>query len=240
MPVRRDADGKLVHEPTRQVRQPKQTGGAPPRADPAGAGQRAGDVSRQPETKETWAPDLLPTTPVGGGSGSSGGRHDVPITGRYDVPTTPVRKPSDPDGERTRVFRRRERPAGQDAVFDDPMDDPPVGWLVVVDGPGKGRVATLGTGVNSIGRDQSERVALDYGDMRISRTHHATITYDPRGRKFYVQHGGGKNLTYVGDEPVLAPRELPPLAQVQMGDTVLRFVPLCDAGFSWDDESDDD
>ena len=239
MPVRRDADGKLVHEPTRQVRQPKQTGGAPPRADPAGTGQRAVDVPNS-RTKGTWAHDLLPTTPVGGGSGSSGGRHDVPITGRYDVPTTPVRKPSDPDGERTRVFRRRERPAGQDAAFDDPMDDPPVGWLVVVDGPGKGRVATLGTGVNSIGRDQSERVALDYGDMRISRTHHATITYDPRGRKFYVQHGGGKNLTYVGDEPVLAPRELPPLAQVQMGDTVLRFVPLCDAGFSWDDESDDD
>ena len=238
MPVRRDADGKLVHEPTRQVRQPKQTDGASTSADPAGAGQRAVDVSTA-GNQGSWASDLLPTTPVGGGA-SVGGSSRGSSGGRYDVPTTPVRTPSDPDGERTRVFRRRERPAGQDVAFDDPMDDPPVGWLVVVDGPGKGRVATLGTGVNSIGRDQSERVALDYGDVRISRAHHATITYDPRGRKFYVQHGGGKNLTYVGDAPVLAPRELPPLAQVQMGDTVLRFVPLCDAGFSWDDESDDD
>ena len=51
--------------------------------------------------------------------------------------------------------------------------------------------------------------------------------------------GGGTNLTYVDDEPVLAPRELEPLAHVQMGHTVLRFVPLCGPGFSWEDEPDD-
>ena len=92
----------------------------------------------------------------------------------------------------------------------DPAADPPVGWLAIVDGPGKGRVATLGMGVNSIGRDRTERVSLDYGAAMISRSNHAAITYDPRGRKFYVQHGGGTNLTYVNDEPVLAPRELEP------------------------------
>ena len=121
---------------------------------------------------------------------------------------------------------------------DDPMADPPVGWLIAVQGPGRGRVATLGIGANSIGRDSAERVPLDYGDQKISRRNHGVITYDPRGRKFYVQPGSGQNLTYVNDEPVLAPRELEPLTHVQMGDTVLRFVPLCGAGFSWDDESD--
>ena len=123
-------------------------------------------------------------------------------------------------------------------VCDDPMADPPVGWLIAVQGPGRGRVATLGIGANSIGRDSAERVPLDYGDQKISRRNHGVITYDPRGRKFYVQPGSGQNLTYVNDEPVLAPRELEPLTHVQLGDTVLRFVPLCGAGFSWDDESD--
>ena len=123
-------------------------------------------------------------------------------------------------------------------VRDDPMADPPVGWLIVVKGPGMGRVATLGIGANSIGRGAAERVSLDYDDQKISRKNHGVITYDPRGRKFYVQPGSGQNLTYVNDEPVLTPRELAPLTHVQMGDTVLRFVPLCGAGFSWDDESD--
>ena len=118
----------------------------------------------------------------------------------------------------------------------DPMDDPPVGWLVIVGGPGRGRVATLGMGVNSIGRDADQRVPLDYGDELMSRKNHGTVTYDPRGRKFYVQHGGGTNLTYVDDQPVLAPLELEPLAQLRIGDTVLRFVPLCGAAFSWEDD----
>ncbi|MCE2542577.1 MAG: FHA domain-containing protein [Acidobacteria bacterium] len=111
---------------------------------------------------------------------------------------------------------------------------------MIVDGPGKGRVATLGMGVNSIGRDPAERVSLDYGDAMISRTNHGAITYDPRGQKFYVQHGGGTNLTYVNDEPVLEPRELEPLTHVQIGNTVLRFVPLCGVNFSWQDEPDRD
>ena len=120
------------------------------------------------------------------------------------------------------------------------MADPPAGWLAIVDGPGRGRVATLGIGVNAIGRDPAQRVSLDHGDEMISRTNHAAITYDPKGRRFYVQHGGGTNLTYVDDEPVLAPRELEPGMHVQMGNTVLRFVPLCGADFSWDDEGSRD
>ena len=87
-------------------------------------------------------------------------------------------------------------------------EDLPAGWLVVLDGPGKGNIAVLGYGVNSIGRDPTERVPLDYGDAMISRTRHIVVTYDPRGRKFYVQHGSGANLSYLNDEPILAPTEL--------------------------------
>ena len=120
------------------------------------------------------------------------------------------------------------------------MDDPVVGWLVIVEGPGKGRALQLGYGSNSLGRGASDRVKLDFGDDQISRNGHAVVTYDPRGRKFFVQHGGGTNLTYLGDEPVLTPAELPPHGQVGIGKTVLRFVPFCGAGFDWQDSEDND
>ena len=115
------------------------------------------------------------------------------------------------------------------------MDDPVVGWLVVVEGPGKGRAVPLGYGSNSIGRGATDRIKLDFGDEQISRSGHAVVTYDPRGRQFYVQHGGGTNLTYLGDQPVLAPTGLPALSHISIGHTVLRFVPLCGAEFDWQD-----
>lgn len=114
------------------------------------------------------------------------------------------------------------------------MADPPVGWLVVIAGPGQGAALTLGNGVNAIGRDASQRLPLDFGDELISRVNHAQITYDPRGKKFYIQHGGGANLTYVNDEPVLAPRELTANTHIVLGATTLRFVPLCGEAFDWD------
>ena len=132
-------------------------------------------------------------------------------------PPPPVKEP--PELSETRIFK----------------EDPVVGWLVVVEGPGKGRAMQLGYGMNAIGRGATDRVKLDFGDDQISRGEHAVVTYDPRGRKFYVQHGGGTNLTYLGDDPVLTPVELPALSHIAIGNTVLRFVPLCGDGFDWQD-----
>ncbi len=116
------------------------------------------------------------------------------------------------------------------------MQDPPVGWLVVVDGLGQGNVVTIGNGVNSIGRDGTERLSLPFDDELISRSKHAAIIYDPRGKKFYIQPGSGTNLTYVNNQPVLAPQELPPHTEIQIGATTLRFVPLCGDQFGWNDQ----
>lgn len=117
----------------------------------------------------------------------------------------------------------------------DPMENPPAGWLVVVDGPGKGSVLTIGHGQNSMGRSSNERICLDFGDAEISRSNHAVITYDPRGRRFYVQQGSGTNLVYIGDMPVLTPMPLENHAELQIGNTRLRFIALCGAEFSWQD-----
>ena len=43
------------------------------------------------------------------------------------------------------------------------------------------------------------------------------------------------NLTYLDDEPVLAPTPLEALRHIVLGATTLRFVPLCGPDFDWQD-----
>jgi hypothetical protein len=113
------------------------------------------------------------------------------------------------------------------------LKDPVAGFLAVISGPGRGSVSMLHYGINSIGRDVSQRIALDHGDSRISRENHCTVTYDPVSRKFYLQNGEGNQLTYLEGQPVLVPTQLAAGNQIRLGDTELRFVPLCGKDFDW-------
>lgn len=198
-------------------------------------------------------PEYVPTTPRKTPSLTPGTPAVRPDPG--PAATVPDTRPIGRDGlappgrdageaERTRIHRgsdSRARPAdrGPDGGVD-PMADPPAGWLVVVDGPGKGRAVTLGLHHNPIGRDASSRVVLDYGDDTISRSRHLVVTYDPEGRRFWVTPGDGTNLCYVNDQPVLASMPLEPCARIRTGRTTLRFVPLCGPDFSWDGGGDTD
>jgi hypothetical protein len=152
-----------------------------------------------------------------------------------DTPTVlmdPDSDSTDGDPAQTRLL------GGRDGGKDDPLRDPPVGLLLVLAGPGRGHALPFGYGMNSLGRGEDQRVRLDFGDERISRTGHAVITYDGAARKFYLQHGGGASLTYLGDEPVLTPVELTGREQLRLGDTVLLFIPLCGPEFDWQDLPD--
>lgn len=109
-----------------------------------------------------------------------------------------------------------------------------VGWLVVVKGPGRGMSMPLGYGLNPIGREEDMGVKLDFGDEEVSRNEHCQIAYDHKNKKFYIQHGGGQNLTYLEDQPVLSSCELNNNATISIGSTTLRFVQLCDDSFDWE------
>jgi len=111
---------------------------------------------------------------------------------------------------------------------------PVVGWLVVVGGAGTGRSLELHAGMNKIGRSPGQSVVLDFGDEEISRDHHASVVFDPRGGKFFAQHGGGANLTYLDDDPLLQARELSGGEMLGLGSTQLKFVPFCGPDFVWD------
>ena len=115
------------------------------------------------------------------------------------------------------------------------MEGPAVGWLVIIEGPGRGRSREIGYGMNTIGRDASQRISLDFGDSGISREKAAAIAYVPNQRKFYLTPGEGINIVYRNDEPVLAPSELRGGDAIKVGETTLRFVPLCGADFAWED-----
>ena len=177
------------------------------------------------ETAPTYAGDIVEQTTDG-----SGKDDETPAS-------------SDPvDAEITQVYRPKAKGEGDEAGENDEADDsglvpdPVCGWLVVVDGPGLGSAVTVGYGNNRIGRDAGEDIVLDFGDAQISRENHAVLTYDGKNRRFYVQQGGGRNLTHVNQELVLTPVEIAGGEIIQMGDTKLKFVPLCGEEFDWYDE----
>jgi hypothetical protein len=114
--------------------------------------------------------------------------------------------------------------------------EPVAGWVVVVKGPGRGGFRPVYVGMNSVGRDPSQRISLSFGDDSISREEHAYITYDEEQRRFYVQHGGKANLVRLGNSPVLVPTELKPNDLIRVGRTTLRFFSFCGPDFSWADE----
>ena len=116
--------------------------------------------------------------------------------------------------------------------------EPVVGWVVCVRGVNIGRDYRLRAGRNSLGRESSMDVCIS-GDDKISRENHAHIAYDPENRTFYLQHGEGRNLTYVNNKPALTLVQLEAGDRIKCGGTELIFVPLCDKRFNWDDlESD--
>lgn len=124
---------------------------------------------------------------------------------------------------------RADAPVSADFTIADPV----VGWLVVVEGPGRGASLNVGYGNNRIGRARTENISLDFGDEEISRENHATVTFDGRHRRFYVLPGQGRNLVYVNDQPVMTPVELTGGEEVLLGQTKLRFVPFCSKTFDW-------
>lgn len=153
-----------------------------------------------------------------------------------DSPTVLINPPpgdagddSPTDEAATRILR----PEDADATGQDPMAAPPVAVLVIIDGAGKGHVRTMTYGMNPVGRDPGQRVSLDFGDPRVSREGHALLTYDSEGQRFYAQHGGGTNLTWVNGDPLLTPRELQARDRIRVGDTTLLFLPICDDAFDW-------
>jgi two-component system, NtrC family, response regulator HydG len=90
--------------------------------------------------------------------------------------------------------------------------------LVGMDGPPKGRLVPLGEAEVSLGRDQTNAVALD--DMAASR-HHCVIR--PAGEGFQLTDLDSRNGTFVNGVPVRQ-RRLEPNDQIRVGSSVFIFL----------------
>ena len=92
--------------------------------------------------------------------------------------------------------------------------------------------------MNAIGRGEPSRVRLDFGDDSVSASNHARLIYEPRRRRWLLSHGDGTNLTYLNDEVVVETVEIESGAEIQIGETILRFQAFCSAKFDWSDVGD--
>ena len=112
--------------------------------------------------------------------------------------------------------------------------DPVVGWLVVVGGPGLGAFRPIFEGNNTIGRAPSQRVPVDFGDDAISAEEQAYLRYDSSDRTFlFVPNLAKTNVVRLNDDKPTAAVKLRPMDVITMGRTQLVFVPFCGDEFDW-------
>lgn len=188
-------------------------------------------------------PGRQPSAPGPAGLGGSGSGSGLPPLGGAAAapPHAPDPAPAPALDDRTQAYRPDD---GARTQLDLPEQfgeesferhiDPVVGWLVVIEGPGRGESVTIGAGMNAIGRDPGERVALAFGDDRISAHSHARLIYEVESRSFFISHDRGDNLTRLNGMVVSGPQQL------QAGDVIefstktkVVFVPFCGPEFCW-------
>jgi hypothetical protein len=110
---------------------------------------------------------------------------------------------------------------------------PTVGWLVVVEGEGKGRDISIEPGQNRIGRNSDMNIRINFGDEGISRKEHAFLIYDPENNAYYLKHGNSQNLTYLNGAMIMDMKLLKAHDIIKLGETKLLFMPLCSDVFNW-------
>ena len=109
----------------------------------------------------------------------------------------------------------------------------PTGWLILTAGPGRGAAFPITQGVSQIGRGSDQTVALDFGDMAISRQNHAAVAYDGASHQFHIGHGGKSNLVRLNGKPLLSTETLSDGDEIQIGETTLVLKVLCSPAFNW-------
>jgi len=112
--------------------------------------------------------------------------------------------------------------------------EPVVGWLVVIGGPGLGAYRPVFEGNNTLGRAKSQRIPIDFGDESISAEEQVYIRYDSSDKSFLLVPNLTKtNVVAVNDEKPTNAVSLQAMDVITIGRTQLVFVPFCGAEFDW-------
>jgi hypothetical protein len=159
---------------------------------------------------------------------------DTPTTRVVRSNPTPSKGAGSDDAERTRLVRGKSKTKTVE-FFQDPV----VGWLVIVAGPGVGAYRPIYEGNNTVGRSKSQRIPIDFGDDTISNEEQAFIRYDSADRAFLLVPNLAKtNIVALNDRKPTGAVELKAMDLITMGRTQLVFVPFCGAEFDWAELTD--
>jgi len=114
--------------------------------------------------------------------------------------------------------------------------EPVVGWLVVVGGPGIGAHRPIFMGSNTIGSASDQRIPIDFGDEYISKQEQAYIRYDADDRQFlFIPNLAKTNVVSIDNVKPTSAVRLMPYDIISMGNTQLVFIPFCGDEFDWSD-----
>lgn len=102
----------------------------------------------------------------------------------------------------------------------------PFGWLIVLEGAGRGTSFALSKEVSEIGRAEGQDVQLDFGDPYISRTGHATVHYSPASQAIAVRSGGKPNPVLLNRMILDGEKPLNHGDRIKLGLTTLCFVTI--------------
>lgn len=210
------------------------------RDDTVPAGVAAAAAVARPDAIGEPAAPAAKDTPAAGPSAADAAREvrgaPRPLEGAVAEPDHPpttrvVRGAAKPVEEPVRTSLVRGRQQVKRGVFE---QDPVVGWLVVVGGPGIGQYRPVFEGNNTVGRSDANRVAIDFGDDAISGDAQAYIRYDSSDRSFlFVPNLAKTNVVSVNDRRPTSAVELQAMDVITMGRTQLVFVPFCGSEFDW-------
>lgn len=114
-------------------------------------------------------------------------------------------------------------------------DLPPVtGWLVCIQGDQRGSDYRLHSGKNFLGRSPSMDVVLA-DDKSVSRDKHCSVVYDPKGNHFYLTPEKG-NVVLRNGKLVEKAEKLQERDTLQLGETILQFIPFCQEDITWEEK----
>ncbi len=108
------------------------------------------------------------------------------------------------------------------------------GWLVIIDGPGKGTSLVVGAGQSIVSRSPEQRICLNFGDDTITSKEQLRILFDDEEREFFISPGNGSSLNRLNGQVVGSQMLLNTGDTLKVGKTTLRFVAFCDKSFCWE------
>jgi hypothetical protein len=136
---------------------------------------------------------------------------------------------------------QQQVPSQQTQVLQEVKNHYPVaGWLVCIKGAYSGESFSIRLNRNFIGRSHESDIVLE-GDSSVAWEKHAILIYEPRSGAFLAMPGESRELYYVNGQPVFAMMPLNAGDQIEIGNEIFLFVPLCgqsfpacEDGFRWE------